>query len=365
MSVRSLFTLLFTVSLGVTFLFIYFTLQIVWLLLGSALPDSTSVLGYSFPTLFIIVLAGVFLFFLLLFLFSILYLLIDRLIVQPIKIIADAMHEFAEHSHQVELPPFSSTTNEVKWLSTVFTEFTGSVERVHNRDMEVSRMKSDFISTAAHQLRTPMTGIRWALEALQKSGLTPDQQTLVDSATSKSKDLVGIVGTLLDISAIESGKYVYKFVPTDIETLVQDITQEFSVMASTRKVSLFFAKSGEAIPKVQADSERIKWVLSNLIENAIRYTPAEGSVQLSVTTGMGRVIVRVKDTGIGIKEEDKSSIFERFYRAQNAIEKEQAGNGLGLYIARTIAKDHGGDLMFESNKTGPGTTFTFSLAIAR
>jgi signal transduction histidine kinase len=136
-------------------------------------------------------------------------------------------------------------------------------------------------------------------------------------------------------------------------------------MANTRKVALFFAKSGESIPKVMADSERIKWVLSNLIENAIRYTPAEGSVQLSVSTGMGRVIVRVKDTGIGIKEEDKSSIFERFYRAQNAIEKEQAGNGLGLYIARTIAKDHGGDLIFESNKDGPGTTFTFSLALAR
>ena len=307
---------------------------------------------------------GFFLFALLVFLFSFLYLLIDRLIVQPIKIIADAMHEFAEHSHQVDLPPFSSTTNEVKWLSKVFTEFTGSVERVHSRDMEVSRMKSDFISTAAHQLRTPMTGIRWALEALQKSALTADQQQLVDSATSKSTDLVSIVGTLLDISAIESGKYVYKFQSLDIESLLQDITQEFGAMAQTRNVSLFFVKSDLPIPKVKADAERIKWVLSNLIENAIRYTPADGSVQLSVATGMGRVMVKVKDTGIGINEKDKGSIFERFYRAQNAIEKEQAGNGLGLYIARTIAKDHGGDLMFEGNREGPGTTFTFSLATA-
>ena len=80
---------------------------------------------------------------------------------------------------------------------------------------------------------------------------------------------------------------------------------------------------------------------------------------------MGRVIIKVKDTGIGIKEEDKGNIFERFYRAQNAIEKEQAGNGLGLYIARTIAKDHGGDLMFQANTDGPGTVFTFSLAVIR
>ena len=365
MSVRSLFSLLFLASLGITLGFIYFTLRIVWLLLDGVVPATTTLLEYSFPTYFILLIAGVFLFFLLMFLFSFLYLLIERLIVQPINIIAGAMHEFAEHSHQVELPNFSSTTNEVKWLSKVFLEFTGSVERVHARDMEVSRMKSDFISTAAHQLRTPMTGIRWALEALQKSSLTQDQQQLADSATAKSKELVAIVGTLLDISAIESGKYAYKFQAVDVATLLQDIAQEFSVMAHTRNVAIFFVKSEELIPKAKADPERIKWVLSNLIENAIRYTPADGSVQLSLSTGMGRVIVKVKDTGIGIKEEDRNSIFERFYRAQNAIEKEQAGNGLGLYIARTIAKDHGGDLLFLPNTDGPGTTFTFSLAVAR
>lgn len=365
MTARSLFSILFLASLGVTLGFIYFTLRIVWLLLGGVLPDVVYVLDVSFHSYVLIIIAGVFLFLLLLCMFTFLYLIIDRLIVQPIKIIADAMHEFAEHSHQIELPAFSSSTNEVKSLSSVFVEFTGSVERIHNRDMEVSRMKSDFISTAAHQLRTPMTGIRWALEALQKSNLTPEQQQLIDSATSKSKDLVGIVGTLLDISAIESGKYVYKFEPIDIDALLQAIVLEFSVMAQTRKVSLFYAKSEERLPKVKADAERIKWVLSNLIENAIRYTPAEGSVQLTASTGMGRVIIKVKDTGIGIKEEDKGNIFERFYRAQNAIEKEQGGSGLGLYIARTIAKDHGGDLMFQANTDGPGTVFTFSLAVIR
>ena len=361
MSVRTLFSILFIISLAVTLGFITATLYILWLLLGEVLPSSIDFLSYTIPTAFLLIVSGAFLFLLLIFLYSLLYLLIDRLIVQPMKIISSAMHEFAEHSHQTELPPFSKTTNEVRWLSDVFLEFTNSVESVHNRDMEVSRMKSDFISTAAHQLRTPMTGIRWAMEALQKSGLNADQQVLVDSAVGKSHDLVNIIGTLLDISSIESGKYKYKFEPVDMTEMLEELARDFSPLAQTRQISLFFNRVDTPLPPARADRERIKWVLNNLIENAIRYTPAGGSVQLFLEAGLGKVFVRVRDTGIGIQAGDRASIFERFYRAQNAIQKENSGNGLGLYIARTIATDHGGDLNFDGNKDGPGTTFTFSL----
>ncbi len=347
MSIRTLLAILFVSSLTVIVGFI-----------------EVAILGVALPTVYVLILSGFLLFALIVFLFSFLYLLIDRMIVQPMKHIAQAMHEFAEHNHQVALPAFSRTTNEVRWLADVFTEFTDSVEKVHGRDMEVSRMKSDFISTAAHQLRTPMTGIRWALEALQKSNITPEQQVLVDSAVGKSHDLVTIIGTLLDISSIESGKYKYKFEPVDMEGLLEEMARDFAPLAQTRQVSLYYAKSDVPLAKARADRERIKWVLNNLVENAIRYTPANGSVQLSMEAGLGRIFIRVKDSGIGIKEGDRASIFERFYRAQNAIQKENSGNGLGLYIARTIATDHGGDLNFEANKDGPGTTFTFSLPIA-
>jgi len=361
MSVRTLFSVLFVSTLLVTVGFVYFTLQIVWLLLDGLLPQFFSIGGFTLPTYWIAVVAGLFLFFLLICLFSLLYLLMDRLIIRPIKIIAEAMHEFAEHSHQAPLPEFSRTTNEVKWLSDVFVEFAGSVEQIHQKDVEVSRMKSDFISTAAHQLRTPMTGIRWSLEALQKSGLTSDQQALVDSATSKITDLVAVVRTLLDITAIESGKYRYNFTEVHIDNVLEHIAREFAELANTRGVTLLFLKSDKVVPTVRADADRVKWVLNNLVENAIRYTPAHGTVHLFTESVFGKVYVKVKDTGIGIKDEDRDNIFERFYRASNAIEKENAGNGLGLYIARTIAKDLGGDLSFEANHDGPGTTFTLSL----
>lgn len=361
MSIRSLLILLFSISLVAILGFIAFTLRIIWLLLDDVIPQNISALGYTFSTLSVIAVSGLMLFFLIVLLFCLLYLVIDRMIVRPMKNIASALHEFAEHNHQVPLPPFSRTTNEVRWMAEVFMEFTDSVEKVHKRDMEVSLMKSDFISTAAHQLRTPMTGIRWALEALQKSGLTADQQLLVDSAVGKSHDLVGIIGTLLDITSIESGKYHYKYAPTDMTELVGEIVKDFEPLAQTQKVSLYFQNPEQLPPAARADRERIKWVLNNLVENAIRYTPAGGSVQLSLEGGAGLVFVRVKDTGIGIQKGDQANIFERFYRAPNAIQKENAGNGLGLYIARTIATDHGGDLNFKPNETGPGTTFTLSL----
>ncbi|MDB5189556.1 MAG: Two-component system, OmpR family, sensor histidine kinase VicK [Parcubacteria group bacterium] len=364
MSTRKLLFLLFGGALLLVTLFVAAILSIAWTILSPHLPSEISLGGVLFPGYIPLVVIGVLVFLIIGLTLVFLYLLIDRMLIEPVKDITTAMQEFSEHNERVPLPAFTNTTLEVRTLSTVFLQFIDSVEKVHARDMEVSRVKSDFISTAAHQLRTPMTGIRWALEALQASALTPDQKVLIESAVGKSHDLVSIVGTLLDISSIESGKYKYKFEPVDMNQMVEEMARDFAPLAQTRQISLYYAKGDVAYPAAKADRERIKWVLNNLVENAIRYTPPGGSVQLSMDGGVGRIFVRVRDTGIGIQPGDRSSIFERFYRAQNAVQKENSGNGLGLYIARTIATDHGGDLNFEPNKDGPGTTFTFSLPVA-
>lgn len=297
-------------------------------------------------------------------LLAVLFLSVGKYIAKPIRMITDAMRSFSEEGVRPDLARIGWVPKEVKTLAQAFTGFAENVEEVHKHDTEISRVKSDFISTAAHQLRTPLTGIRWALEALQMEQLTENQKTLVASAVEKSHQLVGVVGTLLDISSIESGKYKYDFKKSELDTLVGDVTRDFEPLAVKSNVSLLFEKTGLASAQVVVDRERIRWVLNNLIENAIRYTPAGGSVRIKTELAPGRAYVKVRDTGIGIAKEDKGNIFERFYRAPNAIAKENGGNGLGLYIARTIATDHGGDLNFETNKEGPGTTFTLSLPIA-
>ncbi|MEK7511020.1 MAG: HAMP domain-containing sensor histidine kinase [Patescibacteria group bacterium] len=291
------------------------------------------------------------------------FLVLSRYLIRPLQAMVRGIEAFADRSERIDLTEFAHAPKEVAELARVFNDFTIKVEDAHARDVEVSRMKSDFISTAAHQFRTPLTGIRWALEALEKETLTESQMALVTSAKDKSHQLVNIVGTLLDISAIESGKHKYTFAPVDIEALTHAVAKDFGELAERTKVSLFYVPPENPLPLARADAEQVKWILNNIIENAVRYTPPGGSVRVMLESGVDRVFVHVRDTGIGIKPEDRGNIFERFYRAENAVAKENGGNGLGLYIARTIATDHGGDLNFEPNKEGPGTTFTLSLPV--
>ena len=287
------------------------------------------------------------------------FIIVNALVVRPLKRIDHALRARAAGKDPVELPTFRAAPKEIRDLARGFREFAERVEESRAKDAEISRVKSDFISTAAHQLRTPLTGIRWALEALEKEPLTESQQLLVKNAVDKSHDLVAVVGTLLDISSIESGKYKYEFTLNDLNAVVGEVVADFTPLANESGVS--FTAEYASLPAVRMDRERMKWVLNNLIENAIRYTPKGGSVHVATTSVAGRAIVLVRDTGIGIKEEDRNNIFERFYRAGNAIAKENKGNGLGLYIARTIVNDHGGELSFSANLEGPGTTFTLAL----
>ncbi len=292
------------------------------------------------------------------------FILIGSLVVSPLRQLAKAIANFTE-DFTVALPPFSGMVpSEVHSIAAAFQTFSARVSEAHQKDQEISRVKSDFISTVAHQLRTPLTGIRWALEALEKEPITPEQLQIVESAVTKSHDLVAIVGTLLDISSIESGKFKYAFVQFDLSELVSEVAKDLEPMAQKAGITFYYAKEEAPLPLVYGDRDRLKWVLNNLVENAIRYTPSPGSVHISTDATALRVNVRVRDTGIGIQEEDKGNIFERFYRGENARAKENQGNGLGLYIARTIAKDHGGDLNFMANEEGPGTTFVLSLPVA-
>lgn len=363
MSFRVLLALVLTVILALSVAVILFSLGLLRSQVIGLLPDS---LVFEADTAFrhVLWMQALIMFTASIVFLGAVYVIIGSLVARPLRELTHAMDQYAMKGERVDVREQDGAPREIRSLNASFAAFVDRVERAHTRDTEMSRMKSDFISTAAHQFRTPLTGIRWALEALQKENLTEDQKVLVKSAVDKSHDLVGIVGTLLDISSIESGKYHYKFAPVDMDALALSMANDFQELAAKRGVSLFYEGKEQHAPPARADEERIKWVLNNLVENAIRYTPSGGSVRISVEGSMERIYLKVRDTGIGIPAQDRGNIFERFYRSQNAVAKENAGNGLGLYIARTIAKDHGGDLSFTPNEGGAGTTFTLSLPVA-
>lgn len=243
--------------------------------------------------------------------------------------------------------------------------FAGVAEKVEEtleRDRLVSQMKSDFISTTAHQLRTPLSGINWALGALltADSGLKPEQRALVERALEKDKELINLVGTLLNAASIEEGKFGYRRESVQLREEVEKVVEEERTTASQMKVQLSLIIPEEQFPELYIDRERVRWVIRNLVENAIRYSPEGSEVVVRLSQDPKQLQVSVKDLGIGISARERPYIFQKFFRADAAQKMRNEGSGLGLFIAKNIVNYHGGRIWFESEEQ-KGSTFYFTL----
>ncbi len=233
------------------------------------------------------------------------------------------------------------------------------------REKEVDIIKSKFISTASHQLRTPLSGIRWALDALRggdEGPLTTTQQNLVEKTYKTATGLNELLDNLLDASKIEERGLVYVFREYDLLSLVKNIIKEFSVQLQEQKITLVLREPTNPIPKVQIDPKALSMAIRNFIDNAIRYSLPGKKVLISLSTGMYYVMLFIKDSGIGIPKEEQKSIFSKFFRAKNAQLLRTEGSGLGLYLAKSIVEKHNGRVMFES-KENQGSEFSIYLPL--
>src|SRR3989344_1557679 len=221
------------------------------------------------------------------------------------------------------------------------------------REKEVDTIKSKFISTASHQLRTPLSGIRWALDALRggdEGRLTETQQILVEKTYKTATNLNELLDDLLNTSKIEESGSSYIFREYDLLYLIQKIVKEFSVQLQAQKIDLILNKENKPIPKVQVDPEAISMAIRNFIDNAIRYSSPGKKVLISLKAGMDYAVLLIKDFGIGIPKEEQKFIFSKFFRARNAQLLRTEGSGLGLYLAKSIVEKHNGRVMFESKE---------------
>ena len=231
------------------------------------------------------------------------------------------------------------------------------------REKEMLRSKNEFIATAAHQLRTPLTGINWALETLVAESLPENQKQIVKSGLQTSAFLLKIVNDLLDVSKIEEGRFGYDFEKTNFIDFAEKIILEAEKIADEIGVKIYFQKPVEPV-EINIDSQKLGIALYNLLDNAIRYNVKNGEVIVSVEKLRDKpyIQVSVKDTGIGIPREDIENIFVKFFRADNAVKSAPNGSGLGLYIVRNIIKRHGGEIRVES-ELNRGSVFYFTLPI--
>jgi signal transduction histidine kinase len=223
--------------------------------------------------------------------------------------------------------------------------------------------KSEFISIASHQLRTPLTAIKGFLSLVLEGSygkLSAEVEDVLNKVYSANNHLVDLVENLLNISRIESGRIQYQFVPTEIEGIVRELADAFSVVAKGRKINLAFVYPEVPVPPFLMDAQKIREVISNMIDNAIKYTQ-EGGITVRLTSDDEKVRISVKDTGVGIAPEDLPILFQKFRRGKESGKVNVSGTGLGLYVGKSFAEAHGGRMTIESEGVGKGSTFTLEL----
>jgi PAS domain S-box-containing protein len=243
-------------------------------------------------------------------------------------------------------------------------EFSGTVLVLRDitHEQEIAQAKTEFVSTVAHELRTPMTSIKGYTDLLlgnMVGNLNREQRHFLGIIRSNIERLADLVSDLLDTSRIDAGRIRLEPEEIQITEVVRDACDSVAETIRESGLKLTTQEIGP-MPKIYGDRNRLIQVMVNLLSNAYRYTPAGGEISVSVESTENVVTVRVSDTGIGIAPEDQERIFERFYRADHELVQKQAGTGLGLSIVKSLIEMHGGELGLESTP-GQGSTFSFAL----
>lgn len=239
--------------------------------------------------------------------------------------------------------------------------------RASNRQLQrLDEAKSEFISMASHQLRTPLTSIKGYLDMILEGDFGPvnaTQRAVLSEAFSSSERMVQLIGDFLNVSRLQTGKFMIERRPTDITTLAHETVSLLRVVAKQRDVSIA-THCDPDIPQLLLDTEKIRQVILNMIDNAIYYSRSQSTINVAVKREGRTVKFTVTDTGIGVPEAEQATLFTKFFRATNARKRRPDGTGVGLYLARKVIVGHGGTIIFAS-KEGEGSTFGFQLPITR
>lgn len=288
------------------------------------------------------------------------YLFFIVYIIRPLRVIRRATHPIGKGEFMNFIKLKHGNNDEIGRLANDFNKMLRGLNSLSSeitRLKEVGKMKSEFISIVAHQLRTPLTGIKWVLETISEKELSEEIKSWIRKVQDLNERMVKIINDFLDASRIEKGKMGYTFKENvDLVNLLNKVIELHKINIERKHLILSFPRHRSLPVYIKADSQKLATAFDNLLDNAINYTPENGTISFELTRDGDFVTVKITDTGIGIAEEDIPKLFTRFFRSKKARATRPAGSGLGLFIARNIIRDHGCTIWVES-KINKGTSF--------
>lgn len=247
---------------------------------------------------------------------------------------------------------------------------TVSIFRDITHEVEVDRLKSEFVATVSHELRTPMTSVRGYVDILlmgAAGALNENQTHFLGIVKNNTERLNILVNDLLDISRIEAGRVILLPQPLDLRDVAEDVLADMLRRSQEENKPMAFSLDApKDLPRIRGDAERVRQIMGNLVDNAYHYTPENGRITVRLRTNDGREVqVDVQDSGVGISREDQARIFDRFYRGEDPLVLATPGTGLGLAIVRQLVEMHEGRIWLRSEGEGKGSTFSFTLPVEK
>lgn len=281
---------------------------------------------------------------------------LERQVIGPLRRFSDVAHKIAGGDLEQKVEYVSD--DEIGQFGKVFNSMVMNFR-------ELDRLKSDFISVAAHQLRTPLSGVKWVIKLLLDGDLgevNQDQKEMLLRGYETNEKMIKLVNDLLNVSRIENNKFEYKFEKNNFMALLGSLMDNSVLPSKERNIDVRLENHAGEVKEFLFDSEKLLIALQNIVDNAMKYTLPGGVVTVTVEQKGNFLEIKISDTGVGIPKEEVKKLFSKFFRATNVIHLETDGSGLGLFIVKNIIERHKGEITVESEE-GKGTTFIVLLPL--
>ncbi len=285
-------------------------------------------------------------------------------LVRPLKRLLELTGLVGEGNLQYRLRVNSA--DEIGELTYAFNVMVSRLQEQQTRERLVSQMKSEFISIAAHQLRTPLSAVKWTLKMMSDGDvgtLTPEQKEFLERGYQVNERMIALVGDLLNVARIEEGRFGYQFQPVNIGDYVSQYVDHYHFQAEARNIKIIFEKPTWTVPTLTIDPAKMDLVFQNLLDNAMKYSNPGGTVKISLALLPQHIEVTIADSGVGIPKHQIHRLFTKFFRGDNVVRMQTEGSGLGLFIVKNIVKNHGGEIRAESEEN-KGTKMIFTLPLS-